>query len=168
MHFYRYYPSPLGEILLVSTISALRGLHFVGEKYYPGIDASWIEDPSTEPLQAAAIQLDAYFAGRRREFDIPLDPEGTAFQREVWSALRRVRYADTLTYGELAQRIGKPKAVRAVGAANGRNPISIIVPCHRIIGADGSLTGYAGGLARKRALLALEIESGAGFALRMS
>ena len=108
------------------------------------------------PLREAKRQLGEYFAGDRREFDLPLAPDGTAFQHRVWDALRRIPYAETRSYGDLAKRIGNPTASRAVGAANGRNPLAIVVPCHRVIGADGSLTGYGGGLPVKAALLALE------------
>ena len=107
-------------------------------------------------LAALQVALDAYFSGRDEPFDVPLAPMGTPFQREVWSALREIPFGATASYAEIATRIGRPRAVRAVGAANARNPIAIFVPCHRVIGADGSLTGYAGGLERKRALLALE------------
>jgi methylated-DNA-[protein]-cysteine S-methyltransferase len=109
-----------------------------------------------DPLREARRQLEEYFAGERREFSLTLEPAGTDFQRRVWQALRGIPYGATMSYGELARRIGNPRAVRAVGLANGANPISIIVPCHRVIGADGSLTGYGGGLERKRFLLALE------------
>ena len=108
------------------------------------------------PLSEAKRQLGEYFAGDRREFDLPLAPDGTAFQHRVWNALRRIPYAETRSYGDLAKRIGNPTASRAVGAANGCNPLAIVVPCHRVIGADGSLTGYGGGLPVKAALLALE------------
>ena len=107
-------------------------------------------------LDQAAAQLGEYFAGERTEFDLPLEPAGTPFQRSTWLALREIPYAETINYGQLALRVGNPKASRAVGLANGRNPISIVVPCHRVIGADGSLTGYGGGLDRKRLLLDLE------------
>lgn len=107
-------------------------------------------------IDETARQLDAYFAGELREFHLPLSPHGTAFQNEVWKALREIPYGETRSYAAIARRIGRPTAVRAVGAANGRNPLAIVVPCHRVIGADGSLTGYAGGLERKHALLALE------------
>jgi len=109
-------------------------------------------------LAALRNALDAYFAGRASLFDVPLAPEGTPFQRAVWQALLEIPFGATASYAEIARRIGRPKAVRAVGAANARNPIAIIVPCHRVIGTDGSLTGYAGGLERKRALLALEAQ----------
>jgi methylated-DNA-[protein]-cysteine S-methyltransferase len=154
--YFSYYDSPLGPILLTATGSALTGLHFVGEKYYPGISPEWKCDDGNAILQSTATQLNEYFAGNRQSFDITLAPEGTPFQRSVWHALTQLRFGETISYGQLAQRIGNPKAVRAVGAANGRNPISIVVPCHRVIGANGALTGYAGGLARKEALLWLE------------
>jgi methylated-DNA-[protein]-cysteine S-methyltransferase len=157
--FYAYYESPLGQILLTATSGALTGLHFVGEKYYPGIAPGWGYDDTTAVIKSAITQLDDYFAGNRKSFELPLAPEGTTFQRQVWNALIKLHFGETATYAQLAQRIGNPKAVRAVGAANGRNPISIIVPCHRVIGADGSLTGYAGGLERKKALLQLESAS---------
>ncbi len=153
---YAYYESPLGKILLSATSSALTSLHFVGEKYYPGIATDWTYDETSAVVKAASTQLDDYFAGKRKTFELPLAPDGTEFQRQVWNALTKLRFGETSTYAQVAQRIGNPKAVRAVGAANGRNPISIIVPCHRVIGADGSLIGYAGGLARKKALLQLE------------
>jgi methylated-DNA-[protein]-cysteine S-methyltransferase len=115
-----------------------------------------LDDPEAPPLAAAAAQLDEYFAGERRDFDLELDLRGTEFQRAVWDELLRIPYGETMSYGELARRLGRPERVRAVGAANGRNPVAIVVPCHRVIGADGSLTGYGGGLDRKRALLAVE------------
>ena len=108
------------------------------------------------PLRAAHSQLDQYFAGSRKRFELPLAPDGTSFQRAVWNAIAQVPWGETLTYAELASRAGRPGSARAAGAATGRNPLSIIVPCHRIIGSDGSLTGYAGGLDRKQKLLALE------------
>lgn len=161
MVYFGFKESPLGQILLVATDRALCGVHFVGEKYYPRISASWRENPEVLPIRAAAGQLQEYFAGARRQFDVFIEPEGTKFQRDVWKALLRVPYGTTATYGEIARQLGKPQACRAVGSANSRNPISIIIPCHRVIGADRSLTGYAGGIERKRSLLALE--SGGAF-----
>lgn len=111
---------------------------------------------SSEPFEAAITQLREYFAGRRRGFDLPLAPAGTDFQRRVWRALTTIAYGETISYGELARRIGNPRASRAVGLANGANPLPIIVPCHRVIGASGALTGFGGGLPIKRTLLALE------------
>jgi methylated-DNA-[protein]-cysteine S-methyltransferase len=156
MEYYDYYDSPLGQILLVATDTALTGLHFAGEKYYPALAAGWRHDTQAKLIVQARQQLDEYFAGTRQDFDLTVDPAGTAFQRGVWHALQKIPYGTTTHYGALAQRIGKPSASRAVGAANGRNPISIVIPCHRVIGAGGDLTGYAGGLERKAALLRLE------------
>ena len=156
MEYYDYYESPLGKILLVANERALTGLHFHGEKYYPAIDPVWQFKPDAKFIVRARGQLDEYFAGQRTEFDLPVEPAGTAFQRGVWRALQKIPYGATTHYGALAQRIGQPTASRAVGAANGRNPISIVIPCHRVIGANGDLTGYAGGLDRKQALLRLE------------
>ena len=121
-------------------------------------DPSWQPAPTSPPaaLRDAERQLAEYFEGARRDFDLPLSAEGTPFQRQVWDELRRIPYGETISYGELARRIGKPTASRAVGAANGRNPIAIVVPCHRVIGTDGTLIGYGGGLPVKQALLALE------------
>lgn len=158
MEYYDYYQSPLGQILLVANNDAVTGLHFVGEKYYPGVADDWQRKPNAKMLVRARKQLDEYFAGKRKDFDLAVDPAGTTFQREVWRALQKIPYGATLNYGALAQRIGQPTASRAVGAANGRNPISIVIPCHRVIGANGDLTGYAGGMERKAALLRLEAE----------
>jgi methylated-DNA-[protein]-cysteine S-methyltransferase len=116
----------------------------------------WVEDRNSGPLPEAIRQLGEYFTGQRRKFDLPLRLHGTEFQQRVWNVLREIPYGVTWSYGELARRIDNPNASRAVGLANGRNPISILVPCHRVIGADGSLTGYGGGLERKRWLLAHE------------
>ena len=121
-------------------------------------DPEWRERRRSlpRPLREAKRQLLQYFEGERRDFDLPLSPAGTAFQRRVWDELRRIPYGETVSYGELAQRIGRPTASRAVGAANGRNPLAIVVPCHRVIGADGTLVGYGGGLPVKESLLAHE------------
>jgi methylated-DNA-[protein]-cysteine S-methyltransferase len=156
MQYFDYYPSPLGKMLLVASDTALTGLHFVDEKYYPGIAADWQQNPDAKMLARARRQLDEYFAGALTEFDLPIEPEGTAFQCGVWRELQKIPYGTTINYGTLARRIDNPSASRAVGAANGRNPISIVIPCHRVIGANGDLTGYAGGMARKEALLRLE------------
>lgn len=165
MEYYDYYDSPLGQILLVATDEALTGLHFAGEKYYPAIDAAWQRQPRAPLILRARKQLDEYFAGKRKDFDLAVEPAGTAFQRKVWRALQNIPYGVTANYGAVATRIGKPSASRAVGAANGRNPISIVIPCHRVIGADGDLTGYAGGMDRKAALLRLEANGAGGFRL---
>jgi methylated-DNA-[protein]-cysteine S-methyltransferase len=143
--------SPVGELLLTSDGTALTRVLFAPFT----VDPTWSERPC-DLLDEAVAQLRDYFAGSRTDFDLPLEPAGTAFQMTVWQALREIPYAETINYGQLALRIGNPKASRAVGLANGRNPISIVVPCHRVIGADGSLTGYGGGLDRKRLLLDLE------------
>ena len=147
-------PSPLGPLLLVGTRDALTSIWLPSgrDRLEPGPD--WIE--SVQPFAEAVRQLDAYFAGRLREFDLPLAPKGTAFQQRVWQALLDIPYGETVSYGELARHIGRPSAVRAVGAANGQNPLSIVIPCHRVIGSDGRLVGYGGGLPAKSALLALE------------
>ena len=150
--------SPLGTMLLVASGDALTGIHFEGERYQPAIGADWRRTPDHLLLRAAQAQLDEYFAGRRTRFDLPLARIGTPFQRAVWTAIAAVPYGATIAYRELAARAGRPDSVRAAGTATGRNPWTIVVPCHRIIGANGALTGYAGGLERKRALLALEAQ----------
>ena len=147
--------TPLGALLLTATDNGLAGAWFDGQAHHPGaLDAP--TDPAHPHLAQAAQELTAYFEGNRRRFTVPLDATGTPFQRAVWAALLDIAPSDVSSYGAIARRIGKPSAVRAVGAAVGRNPLSVIVPCHRVLGADGSLTGYAGGLDRKRDLLARE------------
>lgn len=153
--FQTHVDSPVGPLLLSGTEDALHGIHFS------------TETPAVMPaaglggvLVEAKRQLDAYFAGDLRRFDLPLAFDGTEFQARVWRLLTDIEYGETRSYGELASRLGNPNASRAVGAANGRNPISIVVPCHRVIGADGSLTGFGGGLPIKRFLLELERRSG--------
>jgi methylated-DNA-[protein]-cysteine S-methyltransferase len=141
--------SPLGELLLAGDGEALTALRMNGS---PG--RGWRHEPG--PFREAAAQLRSYFAGELRDFELPLDPNGTGFQRQVWAALRGVPYGSTISYAELAAAVGMPGAARAVGAANGRNPIAVVIPCHRVIGASGALTGYGGGLGRKRLLLDLE------------
>ena len=148
--------SPLGAMLLASDGIALTGAWFDGQRYPPSVDTRWQRRRDLPVLQRAAAMLVEYFDAKRTVFDIALAPEGTLFQRRVWDQIFRVPYGETIAYRDLAARTGRPDAVRAAGAATGRNPLSIFVPCHRIVGADGSLTGYAGGLDRKRALLALE------------
>jgi methylated-DNA-[protein]-cysteine S-methyltransferase len=150
------FESPLGPMLLVASERGLAGVYFDRQKHLPRQRAEWRRDPANPLLARAKRQLEEYFAGRRRTFDLPLDPQGTPFQCAVWKAIAGVAYGETINYGELARRAGFPGSARAAGAATGRNPVGVIVPCHRIVGADGSLTGYAGGLARKRALLRLE------------
>ena len=151
---YTYLGSPVGRLLLAGDSGGLRLVGFPGERGALRPLADWRRDDRV--LADAIIQLEEYFAGERREFSLPLQPIGTPFQKIVWSALRSIPYGATISYGELARRIGQPSAARAVGAANGANPLPIIVPCHRVIGADRSLTGFGGGLETKRFLLALE------------
>ncbi|MDB6084950.1 MAG: ogt [Gammaproteobacteria bacterium] len=156
MNVYTYNESPIGRLLLSSDGVALTGLYMDVPDHPPrGLD-DWTRDPSSGPLPETIRQLGEYFAGHRRDFDLPLLLHGTEFQQRVWNALRDIPYGATWSYGQLAKRIDSPNASRAVGLANGRNPISILVPCHRVIGADGSLTGYGGGLDRKQWLLAHE------------
>lgn len=142
--------SPIGRLLLVASDNALTRIDFGGES------AGRCEAGRAPVLALARRELGDYFRGKLREFTVPLAPEGTAFQRDVWNALLALPYGETTTYGEIAQKIGRPAAVRAVGAANGANPIPIIIPCHRVIGRDGSLTGYGGGISIKQFLLRLE------------
>jgi methylated-DNA-[protein]-cysteine S-methyltransferase len=141
--------SPLGDLLMAGDGDALTGLHMDGAR-----GAGWRRDPAA--FRGAADQLRAYFAGDLREFELEVAPRGTSFQQQVWVALREIPYGRTISYSELAAAVGRPGAARAVGAANGRNPIAIVIPCHRVIGAAGGLTGYGGGLERKRLLLDLE------------
>ena len=154
--YYDTFNSPQGEMLLVATKRGLCGVYFKGQKYFPDKGREWQRDPGHAPLKQAKRELTQYFAGRRKRFEIALAPQGTPFQRAVWKQISKLAFGKTATYGELARRAGHTGSARAAGAATGRNPLSIIVPCHRVMGADGSLTGYAGGLQRKRALLALE------------
>jgi methylated-DNA-[protein]-cysteine S-methyltransferase len=155
MSKYATYPGPEGELFLaVDDDGRVLRVHFVDVDGPLPVEPGWEED--VDALTNMVDQLDEYFAGTRTDFDLPLSLHGTDFQRRVWLELTRIPYGETISYGELARRIGRPNAMRAVGLANGRNPVSIIVPCHRVIGADGSLTGYGGGLDRKRLLLGLE------------
>ncbi len=146
--------SPVGPLLLAGDESYLKLIDFQSGPHARRPEPEWVVDE--RPFGAVIAQLEEYFAGARRSFDLPLAPEGTAFQRTVWQALTRIPYGETASYGEIARRIGSPQASRAVGLANGSNPLPIVVPCHRVIGADGSLTGFGGGLEIKRKLLALE------------
>jgi methylated-DNA-[protein]-cysteine S-methyltransferase len=151
-----HYQGPLGRMLVAATRRGLAGVWFEGQRHLPD-SSDWPEQPQHPVLRRAVQQLEEYFEGSRTSFDLPLDLQaGTAFQQSVWQALLSIPRGDTTSYGMLSRRIGQPAAVRAVGAAVGRNPLSIIVPCHRVLGADGALTGYAGGLQRKTALLQLE------------
>jgi methylated-DNA-[protein]-cysteine S-methyltransferase len=148
-------PSPVGPLLLVADDGRLAEIRFGSGKRPRPPEASW-EEREDGVLREAREQLGAYFAGELREFDLPLLPRGTPFQLSVWEALLDIPYGETWSYADLARRLDRPTATRAVGAANGRNPLPIVVPCHRVIGADGSLTGYGGGLPIKRKLLWLE------------
>ena len=152
---YQDMPSPVGRLRLIASDSALVGIWFE-----QGRDAArhagGMEEKSSSVLELARTQLQEYFAARRRDFDLPLDPRGTDFQRRVWQRLMKISYGETTSYGALASDLGDAKASRAVGLANGSNPIPIVIPCHRVIGADGSLTGFGGGLAIKQQLLELE------------
>jgi methylated-DNA-[protein]-cysteine S-methyltransferase len=148
--------TPLGPLMLCAGTTGLRGAWFVGQRHFPDLQAPPVSTrlPSHPVLTQARTQLNEYFAGQRRHFDLSLDlSHGTAFQQQVWTALLAIGWGHTAHYGQLAQQLGRPQAARAVGMAVGRNPISIIVPCHRVLGANGSLTGYAGGLDRKQDLL---------------
>ena len=156
MKRYSHADSPLGRMLLTGDGDSLTGLYFVGQKYEAVPLSDWTEERDSAVFSQARAQLAEYFAGKRTRFELPLAPEGTPFQLGVWRELGTIRCGTTVSYGSLAKSLGAARSVRAAAAAIGRNPISIIIPCHRVIGSDGSLTGYAGGLDRKRALLALE------------
>ncbi len=154
--YYTVLPSPIGQLLVVgaddpSVQFAITGLYMTGQRYEPMVRSEWVRDANR--FADADKQLDAYFGGDLADFDLPLAATGTPFQRAVWSALRDIPLGTTCTYGQIAERVADRTKTRAVAAAIGRNPIGIVVPCHRVVGADGSLTGYAGGLDRKRWLL---------------
>ena len=156
MNDYARIASPLGEILAAAENGAIIGLWFEGQKYYPGIPEGWRENPASPPIVRCAKQLGEYFAGKRNRFDLPLAPHGTAYQQRIWREIAAIPFGKTLSYAELAKRAGNGDAARAAGAATGRNPVSIVIPCHRVVGSKGALTGYAGGLDRKTRLLGLE------------
>lgn len=149
--------SPIGRLLLVGDEGILHGLYMLDGPRPPARDPAWTEDAAA--FAGVTAQLEQYFAGERTVFEIDVELAGTPFQQRVWRALRDIPYGRTISYGELARRIEQPSAVRAVGLANGRNPVSVIVPCHRVIGANGTLTGYGGGVERKRLLLDLETQA---------
>lgn len=155
--YYCYLNTPIGELLLAGEDEALSMIGFPKGSMRRDPEPDWIYNE--KPLAKARQQLEEYFAGARKNFDLPLKLNGTEFQVNVLKALLKIPYGETVSYGEIAKRIGKPKAVRAVGAANGRNPIPIVVPCHRVIGSSGDLTGFGGGLDTKEALLRLEAEN---------
>ena len=155
--------SAVGSLTLVADDGAIVGLYMNLQRHRPADDELGELVPGgreVEPFKTAADQLDDYFAGALTRFDLPLAPAGSEFQQRVWAALQEIPYGQTESYGELAERIGSPGGARAVGLANGKNPIGIIIPCHRVVGADGSLTGYGGGLDRKKQLLELETRVG--------
>jgi len=154
--YYCRFESPVGSLLLAGSKAGLALVSFSGGKRARNVDSEWYEDNSV--FTEVVDQLKSYFAGERKAFDLPLVLEGTEFQKKVWTSLVAIPYGETVSYKTLAERVGSPKAVRAVGAANGANPIPIIIPCHRVIGNDGSLTGFGGGLPLKKKLL--ELESG--------
>lgn len=159
--------SIVGPLTLVAEEGAIVGLYMDLQRHRPEDDTLGEPHPGgrrVEPFKAAADQLDAYFAGELTHFNLPLAPQGSDFQQRVWAALQEIPYGQTESYGELAARIGSPGGARAVGLANGKNPIGIVIPCHRVVGADGSLTGYGGGVERKKRLLDLEL-AGSGAAL---
>lgn len=152
--YYHYMASPIGDLLLAGEGRTLSLLGFPSGSMARRHEASWKKDAA--PFKEVIFQLEQYFAGELRDFDLELAPVGTVFQQQVWSALQEIPYGETWSYGQLAAHIGRPKASRAVGAANGLNPIPVIIPCHRVIGANGKLTGFGGGLDTKRHLLGLE------------
>ncbi len=152
--FYSVTESPIGPLMLTGRGEALEGLYFSTGSKARGADPDWQRDDAR--FADARRQLDEYFAGARRTFDLALAPHGTDFQLAVLAALQQIPYGETRTYAEIAQAVGRPRAVRAVGTANGRNPIALIIPCHRVIGSDGSLTGFGGGLDAKQTLLSHE------------
>nr|WP_245182402.1 methylated-DNA--[protein]-cysteine S-methyltransferase [Glaciimonas immobilis] len=155
MTYYIEHKSPIGTLLLAATDAGVSGMYFEEHRHFKG-KHGWLNQPYHLHLQLAAQQLDEYFGGTRQQFDLPLALQGTPFQRSVWEALIAIPFGQSTTYGHHAAVIGKANAVRAVGTAIGRNPVSIIVPCHRVVGASGALTGFAGGLERKAFLLRLE------------
>ncbi len=155
---YAYFDSPIGPLLIAGDAHAVTQISFPKDGKPVRPEAGWIES-AKGPVGEAILQLREYFAGRRREFDLPLAPEGTVFQKSVWRRLQEIPYGATISYGELAKRVGNANASRAVGAANGRNPLPIVVPCHRVIGANGKLVGFGGGLPIKQTLLELETKA---------
>ena len=155
---YIEHPSPVGNLLIAATDAGICGIYFEEHKHFKGKDG-WLEQPTqlaAQHMKNAAAQLNEYFAGQRTEFDVALDMTGTGFQGGVWTALTAIPFGKSVSYTQHAQGLGNPEGLRAVGSAIGKNPVSIIVPCHRVIGSSGAVTGYAGGLERKRFLLALE------------
>ncbi len=154
--YYTFVESPIQQLMLTSDGESLTGLRMIEHRHAPTMNEDWKLDDSVIPFAEAKRQLAAYFNGELSEFHLPLNLQGTDFQRLIWRELQKIPFGETMSYGQMAQRIGNPNASRAVGAANGRNPISIIVPCHRLIGSTGKLTDYGGGLERKEWLLTHE------------
>ena len=153
---YARFATEYGTVYATAEGASLTGIYFEGGRHAPPISEEWTEDASGAPLRECARQLAEYFNGRRQAFALPMAPRGTPFQERIWKEIAAIPYGATLTYAELARRAGAPGAARAAGAATGRNPLSIVVPCHRVVGSAGGLTGYAGGLDRKERLLRLE------------
>ena len=157
---YAYLETPIGTLLIVGDDAAVRRITFPQRGRAASPEPEW-QESQRGPVGEAMRQLREYFAGKRADFDLPLAPEGTAFQRSVWRQLQEIPYGETISYGELARRVGNPKASRAVGSANGANPLPIVIPCHRVIAGDGTLGGFGGGLPTKQTLLALEVRASA-------
>ena len=153
---YDVFESPIGKLTVVTDKSAIIALHVEGDRYFTNIPKQWESDPSNPLLQQAHREIDEYFAGARKRFDVPLNAQGTDFQKAVWDALQNIPFGSTVSYGELADKIGKPRAARAVGTAAGRNPICLIVPCHRVLTNTAQLGGYVAGIKFKQYLLAFE------------
>jgi methylated-DNA-[protein]-cysteine S-methyltransferase len=156
MNIYCHVDSPIGRLLLTSDGESLTGLYMGAPSKSPELGNDWLEKPNDGPLPKATRQLEEYFAGKRKVFELPLKMQGTEFQKRVWLQLTKIPFGETWSYGQLAKTLDNPNGSRAVGLANGRNPIAVIVPCHRVIGADGSMTGFGGGIPRKQWLLAHE------------
>lgn len=154
--YYTQIESPLGPLLLAADESGVREIRFVNGRIPQKPESDWIRNDHDQSLPELAEQLNAYFSGKLEKFELVLSPQGTSFQRSVWNKLCDIPYGETTSYGEIARRIGNPQASRAVGLANGSNPIPIVIPCHRVIGSNGKLTGYGGGISIKEKLLALE------------
>jgi len=151
--------SVLGDLVLIANQKQLTGIYFLGRDHVPDM-TKWTLDPKHKVLKEAARQIEDYLKGKRKEFTVPLHFEGTKFQEEVWRQIARIPFGETITYSELAERAGVPKATRAAGTATGKNPLAIIIPCHRIVGKNGGLGGFAGGLDKKRRLLGVELNVG--------
>jgi methylated-DNA-[protein]-cysteine S-methyltransferase len=165
MNYYSVVKSPIDDLMLVADASALTGLYFVGCNHIPAACDRWTLNAQHPVLQQAAKQLREYFAGKKRGFSVPLHLAGTDFQERVWREIARIPYGETISYSDLAERAGAPQAIRAAGTNTGRNPLSIIIPCHRVLRKNGGMCGFAGGLERKRYLLELELRGSLGFGI---